>query len=110
MENKYIGHSNQFYGVEVHRLMGGKGDGMRLLEVNNGKGLQLTISLDRCGDISRLIYKGIHNGSLKRLLKDLKIHKEGYLKNDIIFKLMGSVVYSHEMIDELALDLLIDEI
>lgn len=53
---------------------------------------------------------GIHNGSLKRLLKDLKIHKEGYLKNDIIFKLMGSVVYSHEMIDELALDLLIDEI
>ena len=53
---------------------------------------------------------GIHNGSLKRLLKDLRIHKEGYLKNDIIFKLMGSVVYSHEMIDELALDLLIDEI
>ena len=53
---------------------------------------------------------GIHIGSLKRLLKDLKIHKEGYLKNDIIFKHMGSVVYSHEMIDELALDLLIDEI
>lgn len=53
---------------------------------------------------------GIHNGSLKRLLKDLKIHKEGYSKKDIIFKLMGSVVYSSEMIDELALDLLINDI
>lgn len=61
-KSKYIGHKTQYYGVEIHRLMGGKGDGMRLLEVNNGKGLQLTISLDRCADISRLIYKGINFG------------------------------------------------
>jgi galactose mutarotase-like enzyme len=31
---------------------------MRLLEVNNGKGLMFTVSLDRAGDISRMYYKG----------------------------------------------------
>ena len=58
--NPYIGHDTQGYGVEEHRLVGGKGDGMRLYEVNNGKGLMLTISPDRCGDITRLRYKGIN--------------------------------------------------
>ena len=58
--NPYIGHDTQLYGVEEHRLVGGKGDGMRLLEVNNGKGLMLTISPDRCGDITRLRFKGIN--------------------------------------------------
>ena len=58
--NPYIGHDSQIYGVEEHRLVGGKGDGMRVLEVNNGKGLMLTISPDRCGDITRLRFKGIN--------------------------------------------------
>lgn len=58
--NPYIGHDTQAWGVEEHRLVGGKGDGMRLFEVNNGKGLELTISPDRAGDITRLRYKGIN--------------------------------------------------
>lgn len=58
--NPYIGHETQFYGVEEHRLVGGKGDGIRLLEVNNGSGLEAVISLDRNADISRLRYKGIN--------------------------------------------------
>lgn len=58
--NPYIGHDSQLYGVEEHRLVGGKGDGMRIFEVNNGKGLELTISPDRCGDIARLRFKGIN--------------------------------------------------
>lgn len=58
--NPYIGHDTQLYGVEEHRLVGGKGDGMRLLEVNNGKGLEMTISIDRCADISRLRCRGIN--------------------------------------------------
>lgn len=58
--NPYIGHDSQIYGIEEHRLVGGKGDGMRLLEVNNGKGLELTVSLDRCADISRLRFQGIN--------------------------------------------------
>lgn len=58
--NPYIGHESQLYGIEEHRLMGGRGDGMRLYEVNNGKGLEMTISPDRNGDITRLRYKGIN--------------------------------------------------
>ncbi len=58
--NPYIGHDSQVYGIEEHRLIGGKGDGMRLLEVNNGKGLELTVLLDRNADISRLRYRGIN--------------------------------------------------
>lgn len=58
--NPYIGHDTQYYGIEEHRLVGGKGDGMRLLEVNNGKGLEMIISADRCADISRLRFRGIN--------------------------------------------------
>lgn len=59
---EYLGNTSQLYGIEEHRLVGGKGDGMRLIEVNNGKGLMFTVSADRCGDISRLFYKGINIG------------------------------------------------
>ena len=58
--NPYIGHPSQLYGIEEHRLVGGKGDGIRLLEVNNGKGLEMTLSPDRNLDIARLRAKGIN--------------------------------------------------
>lgn len=58
--NPYIGHDSQVYRIEEHRLTGGKGDGMRLLEVSNGKGLELTVVPDRCADISRLSFRGIN--------------------------------------------------
>ncbi len=60
--NKYIGHINQLYGVEEMRLSGGKGDGMRMLSVRNGKGLEFLVSADRCADIARLTYKGVNYG------------------------------------------------
>lgn len=60
--NTYIGHESQFYGVEEHRLVGGKGDGMRLLLVRNGKGLEFTVSADRAADISRLTFEGVNCG------------------------------------------------
>lgn len=56
----YYGHQSQLFGVEEHRLIGGKGDGMRLFEVKNGCGLAFTVSADRCADISRISYKGIN--------------------------------------------------
>ncbi len=34
--NPYIGHDSQCCGIEEHRLVGGKGDGLRLLEIQNG--------------------------------------------------------------------------
>lgn len=54
----YVGHPLQARGAEVYRLQGGKGDGMRFLYVRNGLGLELWISLDRCADMNRVIYKG----------------------------------------------------
>lgn len=59
---EYIGNEAQLYGVEEHRLCGGKGDGMRLLEVNNGRGVMFTVSADRGGDISRLYFNGKNMG------------------------------------------------
>ena len=58
--NPYIGHPTQLCGVEEYRLVGGKGDGMRLYEVRNGKGLEMTLSPDRNGDIARLLCNGIN--------------------------------------------------
>lgn len=58
--NPYIGQESQIYGIEEHRLVGGLGDGMRLLEIRNGKGMEMTVALDRCCDISRLTCDGIN--------------------------------------------------
>ena len=60
--SKYLGHEQQLSGVEEHRLVGGKGDGMRLLEVRNGKGLECTVSADRCADLSRVTFMGRNIG------------------------------------------------
>lgn len=62
MNNKYVGHEKQTYGVDEMRLVGGKGDGMRMLHVRNGRGLEFFVSLDRCADISRLTLKGDNFG------------------------------------------------
>lgn len=59
---KYVGHPSQIFGVEEHRLIGGKGDGMRLFEVRNAGGLALTVCADRCADIYRLSFKGDNLG------------------------------------------------
>ena len=60
--NPYIGHSSQLCGVEEVRLVGGRADGMRLLQLRNAVGLQMTVCADRCADISRLIFKGDNMG------------------------------------------------
>ena len=60
--NKYVGCEQQIYGVEEVRLVGGKGDGMRILNVRNGKGLEFSVSADRCADISRITFKGDNFG------------------------------------------------
>ena len=56
--NKYVGNELQLFGVEQMRLDGGKGDGMRILNVRNGMGLELLISVDRAADIARVTFKG----------------------------------------------------
>lgn len=57
--NPYIGHEHQISGVEEHRLVGGKGDGMRLFEITNGKGLEMTVcNLVRRTEKGRLRRRG----------------------------------------------------
>lgn len=60
--NSYIGHESQICGVEEVRLVGGKGDGMRLFVLRNASGLEMTICADRCADIYRLNFKGDNMG------------------------------------------------
>ena len=60
VNRSYYGHDTQFYGVEEHRLTGGKGDGMRLFQVRNGSGLEFTVSADRAADISRISFRGVN--------------------------------------------------
>lgn len=57
--NPYIGHETQISGVEEHRLVGGKGDGMRLYEATNGKGLELTLSPDRMVILQDFVIKAL---------------------------------------------------
>lgn len=56
--NNYIGHPSQIYGVRSVYVDGGFGDGMKMLEVKNGKGLEFTVSVDRAADIPYLSFKG----------------------------------------------------
>lgn len=60
--NKYIGHPNQISGVEEVVLSKGKGKGVTLLQIRNGKGLEVTLCADRAMDISRVILKGDNLG------------------------------------------------
>ncbi len=60
--NAYVGRPDQIYGVKEVRLVGGKGDGMRLYQIRNGSGLEITVSLDRCADLSEVRFKGVNIG------------------------------------------------
>ena len=59
-----IGHEDQLSGVEEHRLIGGRGDGLRLFEVRNGLGLEVTVVPDRCTDLYRVALLGRNIGYL----------------------------------------------
>ncbi|SFC42260.1 HNH endonuclease signature motif containing protein [Clostridium uliginosum] len=52
----------------------------------------------------------LSSNQLKRIIKKLKLYKEGYKKLDVIVAIMGGKLYSEEMIINLSLDKLIDNI
>ena len=58
----YIGNSLQIRGAEQYILQNGKGNGMHFLNIRNGLGLEIWLSLDRAGDVSRLNFKGDNIG------------------------------------------------
>ncbi|WP_300347123.1 HNH endonuclease signature motif containing protein [Clostridium sp.] len=46
---------------------------------------------------------GLTPGSLKKLTKNLKLYKEGFSREDLIFNLMGRKIYSEEYIEDFIL-------
>lgn len=59
---EYIGNPLQLRGAEKYILQDGKGDGMHFLNIRNGLGLEVWLSLDRAGDVSRVNFKGDNFG------------------------------------------------
>ena len=60
--NKYIGHESQLYGVDEMIFATGRAEGMRVLQVVNGKGLEMTLNLSKCLDILKLKVDGKNMG------------------------------------------------
>ncbi|NFH80981.1 HNH endonuclease [Clostridium botulinum] len=57
-----------------------------------------------------MILLEVSKNQLKKIVKNLKVYKEGYKKLDIVVKIMGGKLYTEEMIENLTLDKLIDNI
>ena len=57
-EKQYIGNREQLFSVRESRLIGGRADGVRVVDIHNGGNLSLTIASDRCMDIPVLRYRG----------------------------------------------------
>lgn len=55
---KYTGDISQIFFAKQYRLNGGNADGMRVVDINNGSGLEFSLLVDRAMDIGRLSYKG----------------------------------------------------
>ena len=54
----YIGKPEQLFSVREGRFSGGKADGVRFIEVDNGTGLHVTLLPDRCLDIYQVRING----------------------------------------------------
>lgn len=52
----------------------------------------------------------ISNSTLKKLIRNLKVYKEGYSTEDVIKTLMGGNLYSYSMITEIELEHLFNSI
>lgn len=57
-EKAYVGNLRQLFGVREARLMGGKADGIRVVDMHNGGDLSFCVAVDRCMDIPELRYRG----------------------------------------------------
>lgn len=57
-----VGNLDQVFGIRPVNYSGGKADGMRCLEVDNGAGLRLTVSESKAMDLLQLNWKGMNLG------------------------------------------------
>lgn len=66
IDNRFLGHPLQMYGVTPFEYKDGKADGVKGLELLNGAGMRLIVLPDRGLDISRLEYKGVNLSYLSK--------------------------------------------
>ena len=66
IDNRFIGHAAQMYGVTPFEYTDGKARGMRGLELCNGGGIRLVMLPDRGLDILKLEYKGVNLSYLSK--------------------------------------------
>lgn len=66
IDNRFIGHAAQMYGVTPFEYTDGKAKGMRALELCNGVGIRLVMLPDRGLDILKLEYKGVNLSYLSK--------------------------------------------
>lgn len=55
---KYIGNLAQLFELKEYRMTGGRADGMRAVDVDNGSGLCFTVLTDRSMDFGRVTFQG----------------------------------------------------
>lgn len=58
--SRHVGDFSQLFGVRDLTLNGGRAQGVRALEVNNGHGLSMTVLPDRAMDIAWLSYRSVN--------------------------------------------------
>ncbi len=59
-QREYIGSLEQLFSVKDYTFTGGKSQGVRATDIDNGSGLQFTVLADRCMDIGKLSFKGVN--------------------------------------------------
>lgn len=59
---KYVGDLDSVVGTKSYTFNDGKAQGVKAIDIKNGKGLEMTVLSDKCMDISRLEYKGVNLG------------------------------------------------
>lgn len=57
---RYVGDTSQLFGVKDYRIIGGKAEGVRAVDVKNGSGLEFTVLPGRNLDLAYLSYKSIN--------------------------------------------------
>lgn len=63
---KYVGDMSQLFGVKDYRLIGGRANGVRAVDIKNGSGIEFTVLPDRCLDISNFSFKGLNYGYMTK--------------------------------------------
>lgn len=79
---RYIGDYSQIFGIKEYVLTGGKANGIKAFDINNGMGLEFTVLADRCLDIGKLAFKGVNCSYLS---KNGLVSPKYYTGNDQAF-------------------------